>query len=315
MDELIIKVPVFVTNPLVINEDEMFGGDYESMIQNAINLINNFSVLIKRTKDKTRETIITGIDYTECNVLGRPSLLMQVKVYDTNLNDGYFEADERIEIGSKGKIGTDNNYILLYPQVEGVNAASRSCSYILLAYEDPTKENGSVAKLAKDVAKAILKQPIRNVKPEKILQDIRKMRSIPQLCIKCTSLSYNDDGDPQYQQYRSSFKLKKEKEEVFNDVPRDVAESLVENIKDNLGENEKGIVKFIQGKQQYKITISKDIKDAEEKINELGEMIFNMTASITNEELETKVHDKGFIVDRLSGVLSNFDSYVSSGLD
>lgn len=311
MEELEIKVPVFVTRPQPISDDQMFGGDYESMIQNAIDLIDNFKGLRKKKKNKTRESVIDSIECTRYPVLNRPALLLQVKAYDTNLNDGYFETDTRIEIGSEGKIGCDNNFILLFPQIEGVNYNSRSCSFLLLAYEDPTKENGAVAKLAKAIAKDVLKQPVKNVKPEIILESIREMKNVPELYVTYTSLSFDEDSDSKYQQYRSSFKLKKEREEVFKDLPSDMAEEIVNNIKNNLTGFEKGIIRAVQGKKQYKIIAERAIKDAEEQMKELGELVFNMTTSIPANELEKRVNDKDFIVEKLTGVLTNFDSYAS----
>ena len=48
------------------------------------------------------------------------------------------------------------------------------------------------------------------------------------------------------------------------------------------------------------------INEASEELKETAEKIFNATSAITQTELDTKVHDSDFIVEKLSAVLTNY---------
>ena len=310
-NELIIKVPVYMTTPLSVDEDEMFGGSYKDMVQNVKDLLDGFSTVRKKSKNKTKETVIRSVSYSDFDIKGRPSLLLRIKSYNTNLNDGYFEGDKRFELGSEGKIGSDTNFVLLFPQIDGIHPASKSCSFLMLVYEDPTKDPGSVSKLAKIVAKDILHQPVHNIKPETVLEEVRKMGTIPELQITYVGVSFDDDGDIRFRQYRTSVKNKAQKDETYCNVPSDTVHELVANNPDD-GRFQKRFVRFIQGKKMYKW--SKDlreglVKEASEIMKESAEMVYNMSTSITDIELENRVHDESFVVQKLTGVLENVLNY------
>lgn len=311
-NNLCIKVPVYMTTPVSIGEDEMFGGTYEEMIQNLKNLLDSFSEVSKSLRNKTKRTVIDKIVYKDCDFKGVPALLLRINAYSTNMNDGYYESEnQREELGSMGRVGSNTNFVLMYPQINGIHPDSRSCSFYMLVYEDPTKDPGSVSHLAKTVAKDILHQPVHHVKPESVMETVKKLGTLPELQITYVGVSFDDDGDSRFKSYRSSIKIKETKEETFLNVPSDLVDDLA-NKQVDTGRYQNRYVKLIAGKKLFKLskrigTISDEDK---ERITDTAEMIFNMSTTICQADLDSNiVHNEDFVVEKLSGVLDNLLSY------
>ena len=66
---------------------------------------------------------------------------------------------------------------------------------------------------------------------------------------------------------------------------------------------------FIQGKKEYRIT-KQMIDEAQLEFQETAEKVFNASTAISQTELEQKVYNEDFIIEKLSGVLAN---YLSDG--
>ena len=70
-------------------------------------------------------------------------------------------------------------------------------------------------------------------------------------------------------------------------------------------EYQRKTTKLIIGKKEYRI--SKElINDASEELKETAEKIFNAVTSITQDELDNKVHNQDFVVEKLSSILTNY---------
>lgn len=52
------------------------------------------------------------------------------------------------------------------------------------------------------------------------------------------------------------------------------------------------------------------IGEAQQEFQETAEQVFNASTAITQSELDNKVHDHAFIIEKLSAVLTN---YLSNG--
>lgn len=62
---------------------------------------------------------------------------------------------------------------------------------------------------------------------------------------------------------------------------------------------------IIIGKKEYRIK-KELINEASEELKETAEKIFNASSAITQTELDTKIHDTDFMIEKLSGVLTNY---------
>lgn len=61
------------------------------------------------------------------------------------------------------------------------------------------------------------------------------------------------------------------------------------------------------GKVEYKIT-RKMIEEAEGELKETAEKIFNASESISQEELDNKIYDQSFMLEKMTLVINNYKS-------
>lgn len=304
----VIKVPVYTTE-MIENANDMFGGiSYEDMLNFLRKKINSFKEnkgsIDFENRNKTRRTVINGIDFSEHKAGETSGILMQISAYSTNLYDGYLEAEEKINFKKDYKIGSETNFVMIYPVIKGIDRTNYLRYFIVLIYEDPTKNNEEIAKIAKAVLNKVLNIPIANIKLPTILEELRSIGTIPELQIKYSAIyNHENDVDLKYREYLVSGKLKKQKEDNFKNMPIDKIEDLLNEPEEE--DYQKKEAKLIVGKKEYKI--SKElINEADQTLKETAEKVFNATTSITENELNNFVHDKEFIFSKLTPILENF---------
>jgi hypothetical protein len=305
-----IKVPVYTTE-MIEEKNTLFGITYNEMISVIKSKIDKFQTELSfENRNKTKKTVINKIVYTEHPLGTVPCLLLQISAYSTNLLDGYFEAEQKIEFKKDNKIGSENNFVLIYPIITGVTQNNYTRYFLVLVYEDPNKDSGELLKISRNVVNKILNVPIQNIKLPTILDELRKIPTIPELQVRYFGMNNSeDDIDVKYRSYLQSGKIKRTKEQSFKEMPFDTLQDLL-NETDDSGEYQSKTTKLVIGKKEYKI--SKELfNEASDSLKETAEMIFNYTTSITQEELGN-IYQTDFIVEKLSAVLQNF---LSSEID
>lgn len=303
-----IKVPVYTTS--MLDKEVGFFEDVtiDELIKFAKDSIENFKFPLESpTRNKTLMTVIKGIKADEVSLGSDKALLLQISAYDTNFYDGYFEGDERIDITKNNRIGKESNYVLLVPRKKGLTPESYTCYFLMFVYEDPTKQSGEVSKLAKLTTREIVKVPVENIKLPIIMQELKDCKTIPELQIKYTSMyEAENDVDVKYVQYLQGSKVEKKKVRNFKDMPFDVMSDLLTDKSDDEDYQTKK-TSIIVGKTEYRIKSL--IDEAKNELQETAEKVFNFTIGITQTELDTKIHDKTFIIEKLQAVLNNYLSY------
>ncbi|TXH21289.1 MAG: hypothetical protein E6Q95_04095 [Chitinophagaceae bacterium] len=304
----IIKVPVYTTE-MIENAQDMFGGiTYENMLSYLRSKINSFKesggTVDFDNRNKTRKTVINGINFTEHQAGETSGVLMQISAYSTNLYDGYLEAEEKINFKKDYKIGSETNFVMIYPVIKGIDRTNYLRYFIVLVYEDPTKNNEEISKIAKAVLNRILNIPVANIKLPTILDELRSIGTIPELQIKYSAVyNHENDVDLKYREYLVSGKLKKQKEDNFKNMPVDKIEELLNEPEEE--DYQKKEAKLTVGKKEYRI--SKElINEASEALKETAEKVFNASTSITEEELNNQIHNTEFIFSKLTPILENF---------
>lgn len=171
-----IKMPVYTTS-MMEQEEGLFGRvTYQDMISLLKERLKSFSSPISTdNRNKTKKMVINKITPIDVVIGDVPSLLLQINAFNTNLYDGYFEASEKIAFSKDNKIGSDSNFVLFYPRIIGLHEGNYTCYFLMLAYEDPTKDAGEVSRLAKIVANKILNVPVQNIKLEMILKELKSI--------------------------------------------------------------------------------------------------------------------------------------------
>lgn len=303
-----IKMPVYTTS-MMDQEEGMFERvSYPEMIQFLKSRLSQFtSPISSDNRNKTKKTVISKIESTEVKIGDVPALLLQINAFNTNLYDGYFEGSEKIKITRDNKIGSDSNYVLFYPRIGGLTEKNYTCYFLMLVYEDPTKDAGEVSRLAKIVASKILNVPVQNIKLPMILQELRSIGEIPELSVKYYSLTESENNvDVKYASYLDRTKLKKEEFRNFKNMPFETMQELIADTSED-GNYQKKETSIFHGKREYKIS-KQLISEAGEELSETAEKIFNATSAITQKELEEKLHDQDFMVEKMSAVISNYIS-------
>lgn len=305
-----IKIPVYTTE-IFEKPNDIFGGitiEHMSLyIKKKISdYANNENLLGFENRNKTKKTVIREIK-THNNNLDNNAILIQVSADSTNLYDGYLKADEKINFKKNHKIGSDTNFIMIYPVIKGLDSKNYTHHFLILVYEDPTKSNDEILKVTKYFLNKIIKTPIANIKLPTILEELRKYKTIPELQIKYSAIDYNEnDVDIEYREYLVDGKISKNKFQKFKDMPIGKIEEIIN--KPNEEDYQKKEAKLIVGKNEYKIT-KEMINEANDEYNETAEKVFNMKTSITETEMDN-LHNIDFIFNKLIPVLEN---YMSNG--
>ena len=303
-----IKMPVYTTS-MIDKEEGLFGkATYEDMITFLKNRLSSFSSPISTdNRNKTKKTVISKIKSTQVAIGDVPTLLLQINAFNTNLYDGYFEGNEKINFTRDNKIGSDSNYVLFYPRIVGLAEGKYTCYFLMLVYEDPTKDSGEVSRIAKIVSNKILNVPIQNIKMSMILEELKAIKEVPELSVRYFSLTEAENGvDVKYASYLDSSKLKKEETRNFKNMPMDTMRELISDTSED-GNYQKKETWIRLGRREYKIS-KQLIAEAGEELKETAEKIFNATSVVTQQELEEKIHDKDFMIEKMSDVISNYIS-------
>ena len=296
-----IKMPVYTTSTMD-REEGMFGkATYEEMMAFLKNRLSSFSSPISTdNRNKTKKTVISKINSSQVTIGDVPALLLQINAFNTNLYDGYFEGNEKINFTRDNKIGSDSNYVLFYPRIVGLSEGKYTCFFLMLVYEDPTKDSGEVSRIAKIVSNKILNVPIQNIKMSMIMEELKAIKEVPELSVRYYSLTEAENG------YLDSTKLKKEETRNFKNMPMDTMRDLMSDTSED-GNYQKKETWIRWGRREYKIT-KQLIAEAGEELKETAEKIFNATSAVTQQELEEKIHDKKFMIEKMSDVISNYIS-------
>lgn len=301
-----IKMPIYTTS-MMEQAEGMFGKvSCPDMITFLKDRLSKFTFPISTdNRNKTKKTVIKNITAIDLLIGTVPSLLLQINAFNTNLYDGYFEGSEKINFSRDNKIGSDSNYVLFYPQITGLRDSNYTCYFLMLVYEDPTKDTGEVSRLAKIVANKILQVPVQNIKQSMILDELKSIGEIPELRIKYFSVTESENGvDIKYASYLDKTKLKKEEIREFKNMPFETMEELLTDRSED-GNYQRKETSIFHGRREYRI--SKDlIAEAGKELSETAEKIFNAQSAITQQELEEKVHDIDFMKEKMSAVISNY---------
>ncbi len=308
-----IQVPVFSTE-IIEEGNVLFSDTYQNLIGAIKQRINDYDGRLSfENRNKTQKTVVSNITCTDHTIGDIPCILLQISAYSTNLFDGYFEDEERHQFEKENRIGSDNNFVLIYPVITGLESNNYTRYFLILVYDDPNKEDSNhLIRITKYIAKDILSIPIKNIKPQTVLEELRKVGNIPELQVKYYGI-YNseNDVDVKYQEYLTGGRIKKSKTNNYKNMPFEMIGDLLAETDDS-GEYQTKRTIFKIGKKELRIT-KQLIKDSQEQYSETAEKVFNEAIGITQSELENNtIYQPDYIVNKLSGVISN---YVSSEMD
>ncbi|MDH4462173.1 MAG: hypothetical protein QE277_12175 [Flectobacillus sp.] len=304
-----IKIPVYVSE-LIDKPMDMFGGitklDMIKSIKDKLSTYNDSVREIKRQRrNKTFEKHIKGINYDEIELGDTKALLLRITSFNTNYLDGFFEEEKKIVLTKKAKIGSDNNFILIYPNIYSLAPEKYRYQWIFLLYEDPNKESSDVIGTAKIVLKDILNIEVKNIKLNTVIEALRDAKVTPLVELKITTLDFDiEDNYPKLKNYITSRKVKTIDESIYENLPSEDAIDLITFGKNFFRKGYQVVKRFILGNKEFKIT--QTYEDANEKIKEVVEEIYNSETTITEDELQNELYETDFVLGKLVPILSQY---------
>lgn len=288
---LCIKVPVYVSQPIE-RENEFFSVTNKSLIEEAKTLINSFNstpqkAIISEKKTKTTTIGINHIDCIDLQFNYDECVLLKVTAYKSNLIDGFLQSEtlkeNELRFKPNDKLCSDTYFYILYPTIVRNDEKEKVVAYWhIFLYEDPSKESTDMTSIARLIMRAVMNVPIKNIKSDKMLAELKKFDLISQVEIVLSSVSDDDDGVPKYlQRYKCSNKLRKERKMVLENVSIQDAITAFEDDSFTLDYSRR-IIKF----RTYNKRVFSMVQEYREKLSSTLDDSFNY--SIEVDELDVK---------------------------
>ncbi|MCW2119933.1 hypothetical protein [Flavobacterium sp. 7A] len=299
-----IKVPIF-SSEMIENEKGMFEeANYLSMIKfikDKIDKFNQHKPIIKKSKfNKVKETQIANIEYFDFDFESVPTLLLKITAFNTNLIDGFVEIDTKINFKKNHKLGSETNFVLIYPSIYGDDSSSFKYQWKFFIYDDPTKETYEIISIAKLVCNKILYIKIRNLKLENIIKEIREEKILENMEVQLSSFYENsEENDIILRKYVITSKISKSRKTKYENIPSEKFEDLLAE-KDDFNRR---IIKLIKNNRELRIT--EERKNDLNKFSQTIEEIFNTQITFDNSNI-IRMFENDFIVKNLNSVLTEF---------
>ncbi len=321
-NEYRVKVPVYVTGNLERIEDDLLFSPTtcDSLISEVKDVIVNYNNRGQKVaKSNRRKSSIIGVQSIMVHVCSYDEdkcLLLQATVFKTNLIDGYYKRANDSDIVEEedgnsvfvfqqnDKLCSSTHFILLYPSVFSVE--NRTIIYWrVFVYEDPTKSNEEVTHVAKMIMKDILKTPIKNIKEEKLLNDLKDAKCVSN--VELTFYAFNDIDDetpPYLQEYNYSGKIKKEKKYKLDNMSSEDAIKAYND--EDMGAYTKKVIKYTLPNRRV---LSVSMTEFKDNIHRAIEDSFNYFFTVTGDDLNSgRIFDIDFIRTHIQAVFTNFMS-------
>jgi hypothetical protein len=224
------------------------------------------------------------------------------------LIDGFYQQQDdeghEIRFKQKDKLCSDTYIFILYPLIvkDLVNDASEIFWHIFI-YEDPSKVGAEIVKIAKLIMGQIIKAPIRNIKSDKMLADIRKYDLISKVEISLSTIGEDEEGIPEYiKNYTYKCFSKREQKISLENMSVDDA-VLVFNDKDFTKWYNRRTVKFLT----YNKRLFSMVQEFKDKMTESFEDSFNYSIEIKESAIKDKsIFETENIKKNVEGIFSSY---------
>lgn len=311
-----LKVPVYVSKRIEAddaNSFDSFAVSQENMIDLAKKHIDDYNSnpkahVVSDYKSKTTTIGIDSISYEDIAFNKDKCLLLRATAYKSNLIDGFYQQQDdeghEIRFKQKDKLCSDTYIFILYPLIvkDLVNDASEIFWHIFI-YEDPSKVGAEIVKIAKLIMGQIIKAPIRNIKSDKMLADIRKYDLISKVEISLSTIGEDEEGIPEYiKNYTYKCSSKREQKISLENMSVDDA-VLVFNDKDFTKWYNRRSVKFLT----YNKRLFSMVQEFKDKMTESFEDSFNYSIEIKESAIKDKsIFETENIKKNVGGIFSKY---------
>jgi len=313
--EAVISIPVYISDLLEIPEDKesLFPYTQGNMIESAKSAIETFnsSAQFHIIEDsRTNSPIKLGISSIEVEDLDfnqDKSILLRVSAYQTNLIDRYYvdstSSDEH-HFGTNDKLCCNTYCIILYPKIyKNILKGKYAAYWHVFLYVDPFKESKIISKLARHIMSKVIKAPIRNVKSEKFLNDIRNTPEFSKVEITLNTYCEGEDSEPDYvKRYSYESKVRTLKTLILYNVKPEDAISALEDT-NGIASNSRRTLRFETPEQR----VFSSVQDFRDKLSHTFEDSFNYTVTVLQSDVTSKqIFELDFIKERIQGLLTRY---------
>lgn len=304
--EYFIKVPIFSSEPL-FEVRGIFPKTYESLVEDLIGKVNIFNdngvVVPKNYRNSTQKKEINKIECFKEEVLNRPSILLQISSYKTNIGDGFIETETLQPMKKEYKFGSDNYFVLLVPSIEKIDSFNSKTFWTILIYADPFKETDDIISTIKLALQKILHLKIFKVHRKDVINEMNQLLEADRLDISYYSINnLSSDEDVELLRYRLDTSSNVIKKSLYENVPTSHVIRLLGESK-YLKKFQKRVIKLLTKKKEYKIITTEDINEINSKISESIEVSFNKKFPISMQDRESGIFENAYILEIFSQAL------------
>ena len=227
MATLKIKVPIYISSPI---EDPV--ESYPEMCQRIEDMISAYNnrqpddklSITQRTKLKQKVIKYIHTDkYTfDTEVENIPALLLRIEEYKKNNKDLYVEtptATTTRDITPEDKIGSNYNYVLLYPLLRYDENDIKENRWVAFIYNDPSKEDVDIRTTVYSVLSKILGLQVKMVIREATKRRLSIMQSFPKVIASYVRVNNFPNDRVELTQYQQSCKTTTKR--VFKNLPQE----------------------------------------------------------------------------------------------
>ena len=162
-------------------------------------------------------------------------------------------------------------------------------------YVDPLKESKIISKLARHIMSKVIKLPIRNVKSEKFLNDIRNTPEFSKVEITLSTYCEGEDSEPDYvRRYTYESKIRTLKTLVFYNAIEDTS---------SIATNSRRTLRFETPEQR----VFSSVQDFRNTLSHSFEDSFNYTVTVShNDVISKRIFDLDFIKEKIQGLFTRY---------
>ena len=317
-DKNIINVPVYRTNPIVI-ENNLFPPMKIDMITEVIKKFDDFNCSAKNNisvdssgKNYKLEIIkatAQKVEYNNSNLV-----LVQMTVQKKNFGEEYVVTTPQkkvIPMSEYVKLGSKTYFFVLYPVIQRIKQDTEIKTFWnVFIYDDPNKDSEDFLKVVKAVLKEILGKPIRNIKYKEFLEEIKSCKVLDN--ISATLLTVEDVDSNyriKYGKWIVDASLRKQRSISLRNLPSEQFQELFEGKDiDDVQITHKSF-KINQGLKQYtlKRVFKQNAKTLQERFVNTVESCFNEYIDIGDCE-EKNIYDIDYIIKNIGPIVHKYVS-------
>ena len=304
-----IKYPTLITSEL-----ETHHLLRQQMVDDVLGLINAYGRRgsdqkeIIKYRGKSRVKMIESIDYSLYNIGQVPCVQLCVRESKTGQEDMYLQkAGENDEnpITQDDKVGSNQNYALLYPLVD--QRAQPDNKWLVIIYVTPGKDDIDMVNTFKNVVNKIFKFPFRYVVPV----NINHQRVVPKLEVTLSTIENVDFNQfIRHDLITNSTSKTTQKVEYLN-IDADAAEEILNDNGDVNAHTTRKVRFFHDAFNKSAYTTYTFSSEENGVINSVMTTKYSEYDDIEPNQLET-LYDAQAMRGRFARVLTN---YLSNGVD